>query len=115
MDYLFAAAGLAVDAVVLFYVARLMNARNNNAQKAVATVAAAFFLGNLFGEFLISLLFSPLIALLVPFLPVILFSALILRLVIIKIVYGTGIGTAFWIWIITAIVSVIVSIWLPFY
>ncbi len=115
MNYLFVLIGLAVEAIVLFYTAKFFSVKNNNAQKAIAVVLASFFAGNLIGPFLVSVFFSPFVAVLLPFIPLILVVVLLLRLIIIKIVYGTGIGTAFGIWIVSAIASIGLSFFLPFY
>ena len=101
---------LAIDAVVLFFVARHLNVPNSTLQKAVILVVVSAALGYILGPALLITLLASL-----SFFLLALLATVIIRLILIKMVYKVGFSKAFSIWIFSAIVSILVGIFLPFY
>lgn len=101
--------GLVIDVLVLFFVAGALKVRQNSIGKAVILTVVAAILGYVLGSVLLTILFISFSAF---FLAMI--AALFLRLILIKIIYKTSLGKAFSIWIVSAIVTVVVSFFLPF-
>lgn len=101
--------GLVIDVLVLFFVAGFLKVRNNSFGKAVILMIVATFLGYILGPILLVLLFASIGAFFLA-----LIASLFIRLILIKIVYRVGLSKAFSIWVVSAIVSVVVSLLLPF-
>ncbi len=103
-----------LDIVVLFYAARFFRVPRNSAQKALIITVIASLFGFFIGDVLIKLILSPFLSLLLLFAPLVLITVIFIRLFIIKFVYRISFSKSFIIWILSAVVSVLVSRFLPF-
>jgi len=101
--------GAAIDIFVLFFVAGFFKARANNIMKAILVTLISFAAGYILSPMLLVSLMLSLAAFFVT-----LFLTLFFRLILIKMVYKVSIGKAFMIWVVSAIVSIVVSMLLPF-
>jgi hypothetical protein len=100
--------GVALDTIVLFYTAGFLKVRGNSFPKALLVTLASLGLGYVLGiAFLASLFVSLGLTLLIAL------AAVLLRLFLIKFFYRTGFGKAFAVWIVSALVSIAVQIFLP--
>jgi len=108
MDLLVSILGVVIDAVVLYFVAGFAGVRNNTAAKAFMVTVLAFIAGYFIGPLLLASLFIGM-----GLFFFVLIVSLFVRLILIKVVYGIGFGKALVAWILSAVVSIVVSIFLP--
>lgn len=101
--------GLFIDIMVLYYVAGFLRAPGNTFGKALIVILGSLAFGYLIAPVLLASLFAS-----IGLFFLILIVAVFIRLILIKLVYKIRLGQAFAIWILTAIVSIVVSLIFPF-
>lgn len=108
MDLIGLVIGAVVNIAVLFFVAGAMHVPNNTVGKALIVALASLALGYIAGPFVFASLFVSL-----GFFFMALLMNLFVSLFLIKIIYRIGFSKAFSIWILSALVSVVVFVFLP--
>ncbi len=97
-----------VDVIVLYYIAGFSKVGNNRPEKAVIVTLASLAFGLVAGPLMVALFIALPLLFVASLLPVLLF-----RLVMIKIIYRTSFSQAFFVWVLSALVSIGVSMLLP--
>ena len=99
---------LAVDTILLYYVAKFMKINGNSLVKAALISVVGFATGYVLGPLV---MVSALLSIGAVF--VALLVALIVRLFLIKFFYRIGFGQAFSLWVLTVVVSIVLTLLLP--
>ncbi len=102
-------AGILIDMIVLFFVAGFLKIGGNSFGKAAILVLVSAGLGYFVGPLVLATFFLSISAFLLA-----LIAALAIRLILIKGVYRIGFSKAIALWVVSAVVSLAVSWFIPF-
>jgi len=101
-------AGILIDIIVLFFVAGFLKIRGNSFGKAAILVVVSAILGYIVGPLLLAAFFVSVSAFLLA-----LIAGLVIRLILIKGVYRIGFSKAISLGVVSAVVSLAVSWFIP--
>ena len=99
---------LLVDIIVIYYIANFYHVPDNTLGKALMVTILSLVIGYILTPILIGILFISTGAFML-----FVFASLFIRLFLIKMVYRVGFSNALSMWIMSAIVTIVISLFLP--